>query len=134
PSLPYLRGFDLDPEAFWGALARSARAVMARLPDGARILGVVATSQREGCVFVDRAGEVLYAGPNLDARAAVEGIELLERIPAAGPRRPRRRPVSRRARPCAWAAPTPRARSSARACTSRARRARSWVRPHRCRW
>ena len=82
PSLPYLRGFDLDPEAFWGALARSARAVMARLPDGARILGVAATSQREGCVFVDRAGEVLYAGPNLDARAAVEGIELLERIPA----------------------------------------------------
>src|SRR6266853_1396328 len=82
PSLPFLRGFDLDPEAFWGALAGSARAVVARLPAGARILGVAATSQREGCVFVDRAGEVLYAGPNLDARAAVEGLELLERIPA----------------------------------------------------
>src|SRR5439155_112257 len=47
PSLPFLRGFDLDPEAFWGALARSARAVVARLPAGARILGVAATSQRE---------------------------------------------------------------------------------------
>jgi len=82
PSLPFLRGFDLDPGAFWGALARSVRAVVARLPAGARILGVAATSQREGCVFVDRAGEVLYAGPNLDARAAAEGIELLERIPA----------------------------------------------------
>jgi len=82
PSLPFLRGFDLDPEAFWGALARCARAVVARLPADARILGVAATSQREGCVFVDRAGEVLYAGPNLDARAAAEGMELLERIPA----------------------------------------------------
>jgi autoinducer 2 (AI-2) kinase len=82
PSLPYLRGFDLDPAAFWGALARCARAVVSQLPAGARILGVAATSQREGCVFVDRAGEVLYAGPNLDARAAAEGMELLERIPA----------------------------------------------------
>jgi autoinducer-2 kinase len=82
PDLPYLRGFDLDPTAFWGALGRCARAVVARLPPDARILGVAATSQREGCVFVDRAGEVLYAGPNLDARAAIEGMELLERIPA----------------------------------------------------
>ena len=83
PSLPYLRGFDIDPQAFWGALARCTRAVVARLPTGARILGVAATSQREGCVLLDRAGEVLYAGPNLDARAALEGMEVLERIPAA---------------------------------------------------
>ena len=41
---------------------------------------MIATSQREGCVFVDGAGRVLYAGPNLDARAAIEGIELQERI------------------------------------------------------
>ena len=82
PSLPYLRGFDLDPQAFWGALARCTRAVVARLPAGTRVLGVAATSQREGCVLVDRAGEVLYAGPNLDARAALEGMEVLERIPA----------------------------------------------------
>jgi autoinducer 2 (AI-2) kinase len=80
PNLPLLRGFDLDAKAFWDALARCARSVVGRLPANARILGVVATSQREGCVFLDRAGEVLYAGPNLDARAAVEGIELLESI------------------------------------------------------
>lgn len=80
PDLPLLRGFDLDPAAFWGALARCARDVSARLPADARILGVIATSQREGCVFLDAVGEVLYAGPNLDARAAAEGIELQERI------------------------------------------------------
>jgi autoinducer 2 (AI-2) kinase len=80
PSVPYLRGFDLDPQAFWGGLARCTRAVVGRLPPGARILGVIATSQREGCVFLDRAGEVLYAGPNLDARGAAEGMELQERI------------------------------------------------------
>src|SRR5262249_17539200 len=80
PNMPFLRGFDLDPKAFWGALARCARTVMKALPAKARVRGVIATSQREGCVFLDRAGEVLYAGPNLDARAAMEGIELQERI------------------------------------------------------
>jgi autoinducer-2 kinase len=80
PNVPFLRGFDLDPKAFWEVLARCTRAVVSRLPAGARILGVVATSQREGCVLLDRAGEVLYAGPNLDARAAAEGMELQEKI------------------------------------------------------
>jgi autoinducer-2 kinase len=83
PSIPYLRGFDLNAKAFWDALARCARAVMGEMSPGSRPLGVIATSQREGCVFLDRAGEVLYAGPNLDARAALEGMELLEKIPAA---------------------------------------------------
>src|SRR5207247_10576146 len=40
PSLPFLRGFDLDPEAFWGALARSAPAVAARPPPVSPLLGV----------------------------------------------------------------------------------------------
>jgi len=80
PQLPFLRGFDLDAKAFWGALAGCARAVVRQLPAGGRIRGVIATSQREGCVFLDRAGEVLYAGPNLDARAVVEGMELQEKI------------------------------------------------------
>jgi autoinducer 2 (AI-2) kinase len=84
PSIPFLRGFDLDADAFWGALARCARQVMEKLGADRAPLGVIATSQREGCVFLDAAGEVLYAGPNLDARAAREGIELLETIP--GPR------------------------------------------------
>jgi autoinducer 2 (AI-2) kinase len=81
PNIPFVRGFDIDPDAFWGTLARCARAVLGRLPAGARLHGVVATSQREGCVLLDRADAVLYAGPNLDARSAAEGIELLEKIP-----------------------------------------------------
>jgi sugar (pentulose or hexulose) kinase len=82
PDIPFVRGFDLDPDAFWGALARCTRTVVAALPAGARIRGVIATSQREGCVFLGGDGEVLYAGPNLDSRAAAEGLELQERVPA----------------------------------------------------
>ena len=47
PDVPFVRGFDLDPRAFWGALARCARTALAALPPGARIRGVIATSQRE---------------------------------------------------------------------------------------
>jgi sugar (pentulose or hexulose) kinase len=43
----------------------------------------VATAQREGCVLLDRAGDVLYAGPNLDARAAKEGMEAQSIVPLA---------------------------------------------------
>jgi autoinducer 2 (AI-2) kinase len=83
PDMPLVRGFDLDPDAFWSALARCARAATSALPSDARVRAVVATSQREGCVFLDRDGAVLYAGPNLDARAAMEGLELQGVIPLA---------------------------------------------------
>ncbi|HZP40018.1 MAG TPA: FGGY-family carbohydrate kinase [Candidatus Binatia bacterium] len=82
PNMPFLRGFDIVPDAFWGTLARSARTVVARLPAGARIRGVIATSQREGCVILDATGEVLYAGPNLDGRAVAEGMEVQEKVGA----------------------------------------------------
>ena len=75
PHIPMLRGFDLDPDRFWTALATCAREALGALPAGTRIRAVVATSQREGCVLLDAAGDVLYAGPNLDARAALEGME-----------------------------------------------------------
>jgi len=80
PNIPFLRGFDLDPRAFWGALARCVRSVIGQLPAATRLRAAIATSQREGCVFLDRQGDVLYAGPNLDARAVVEGMELQEKI------------------------------------------------------
>jgi autoinducer 2 (AI-2) kinase len=83
PVMPLVRGFDLDPDAFWGALARCARTAVGALPAGTRVRAVIATSQREGCVFLDRDGGVLYAGPNLDARAAMEGLELQGVIPLA---------------------------------------------------
>lgn len=76
PTLPLVRGCDLDAEVLWASLARCTRRALHALPAGARVRGVVATSQREGCVFVDQAGAVLYAGPNIDGRAVVEGLEL----------------------------------------------------------
>ncbi len=83
PDMPLVRGFDLDPAAFWGTLARCARAAVGALPSRARVRAAIATSQREGCVFLDRDGDVLYAGPNLDARAAMEGMELQGVVPLA---------------------------------------------------
>jgi autoinducer 2 (AI-2) kinase len=70
PDVPFVRGFDLDPAAFWQTVAGCARSALATLPalGTARIRGVAATTAR-ACVLLDRAGEVLYAGPNLDARA-----------------------------------------------------------------
>jgi autoinducer 2 (AI-2) kinase len=70
PSVPFLRGFDLDPGAFWGALARCVRSVVGRLPPTA---GSSASSRRASARAASSStapGEVLYAGPNLDARAA----------------------------------------------------------------
>ena len=80
PTIPFVRGFDLDPAAFWKSLASCAQEALAALPADARVRGVAVTSQRQGCVFLDRAGEVLYAGPNLDARAALEGFEVHEKL------------------------------------------------------
>jgi autoinducer-2 kinase len=83
PTMPLLRGFDLDPPRFWAVLCRSVRSALAALPADARVCGVIAASQREGCVFLDAAGEVLYAGPNLDARAAIEGMEVQQLVDPA---------------------------------------------------
>ncbi len=83
PALPFIRGFDLDVDAFWSGLTRCTRAALAALPADAVLRGVIATSQREGCVFLDRDDGVLYAGPNLDARAVAEGMEVEERVGAA---------------------------------------------------
>jgi autoinducer 2 (AI-2) kinase len=82
PDLPLVRGFDLDPVAFWNVLGRCARAAVGTLPADGRIRGVIATAQREGCVFLDRDGDVLYAGPNLDARAVMQGMEVQGHIAA----------------------------------------------------
>ena len=40
------------------------------------IAAVTVTSQRQGVVFLDRDGRVLYAGPNVDLRAIFEGAAI----------------------------------------------------------
>ena len=65
----FTRGYSFDPEAFWEALGRCTRAALAAagIPAGA-IVGVSATAQRLGSVFLDERGREIYAGPNMDGR------------------------------------------------------------------
>lgn len=63
-------GSEFDPGEFWGIFARLIRTTLENsgvAPD--QIVGISSTSQREGVVFLDAAGQELYAGPNLDMRA-----------------------------------------------------------------
>lgn len=79
--VPMVKEYAFDADAFWGILCAGGRAALAAAgePD---VVGVVCTSQREGCVFLDAAGREIYAGPNLDSRAFLEGLEVLEQLGA----------------------------------------------------
>ena len=72
---PYAR--ELDAESVWASTSRLVAecvgdsGVVAR-----RIAAVTVTSQRQGVVFLDRDGRVLYAGPNVDLRAIFEGAAI----------------------------------------------------------
>lgn len=71
-------GFDFDTEAGWEGVQTCIREAMAKAGvDASRIVAVAASSMREGCVLYDDAGEVLWACPNIDARAGVEAEEMI---------------------------------------------------------
>ncbi len=79
--MPHLKGFPFDPEGFWTIAYRCMRGALGEgRIDPARVAGVAATSQRQGCVFLDEKGRELYAGPNMDARAIAEGLAIAERF------------------------------------------------------
>ncbi|HSP99553.1 MAG TPA: FGGY family carbohydrate kinase [Candidatus Dormibacteraeota bacterium] len=76
--VPLVKEYAFDPDEFWGILARCMRAALAQARvDPADVIGAVTTSQREGCVFLAADGRELYAGPNLDSRGFMEGLEIL---------------------------------------------------------
>ena len=76
--IPMVKEYAFDPEAFWAILARCMRAALAESRVAATdVIGVVTTSQREGCVFLAADGRELYAGPNLDSRGFLEGLDVL---------------------------------------------------------
>lgn len=78
PAMPLLKEYGFDPAAFWSTLARCTRTALASAAvEPADIVGVATTSQREGCVFLDADGCEVYAGPNLDSRGFLEGLEIL---------------------------------------------------------
>ncbi|HEY82757.1 MAG TPA: hypothetical protein G4O01_05645 [Dehalococcoidia bacterium] len=68
---------EFDPDTFWETICQTIRGAVRKAGISARaIAGVSATSQREGAVFLDKAGKEIYAGPNIDLRALTEGISL----------------------------------------------------------
>jgi autoinducer 2 (AI-2) kinase len=76
--VPLVKEYAFDPETFWNVLARCMRAALAAAGvNPGEVIGAVATSQREGCVFLAADGRELYAGPNLDSRGFMEGLEVL---------------------------------------------------------
>ena len=78
PDVPLVKEYSFDPDAFWAILARCTRGALEEAAVApADVLGVATTSQREGCVFLDAGGREIYAGPNLDSRAFMEGLEVL---------------------------------------------------------
>ena len=68
---------ELDAEGVWESTARLiAECVGDGKVDARGIAAVTVTSQRQGVVFLDREGAVLYAGPNTDLRAIFEGAAI----------------------------------------------------------
>ena len=72
---PYAR--ELDAERVWRSTANLvAECVADSRVEARRIAAVAVTSQRQGVVFLDSNGSVLYAGPNVDLRAIFEGAAI----------------------------------------------------------
>ncbi len=64
---PY--GHEFDPSQFWKIILSTIKeAISYAQIDARNITAISATSQRQGCVFFDKNGKELYAGPNRDVR------------------------------------------------------------------
>lgn len=70
-------GKEFAPDHFWGIICDAiSDAISQSGVSPQEIEAVSAASQREGVVFLDADGCELYAGPNVDLRAIVEGLEI----------------------------------------------------------
>jgi autoinducer 2 (AI-2) kinase len=69
-----------DTETNWRLIAECVRQVLEQPGiDASAIRALSTTSMREGMVLYDKAGDELWACPNVDSRAGVEAAELVER-------------------------------------------------------
>ena len=68
-------GREFAAEQLWQTICETIQEALQKI-GGGKLVGVSATAQREGVVFLDRRGRELYAGPNLDLRALSEGAQL----------------------------------------------------------
>ena len=72
-------GRELSADTLWTVLGRLVRRSMREAGiRGADVAAASATSQREGIVLLDGEGRELYAGPNTDLRAFMEGQSIDE--------------------------------------------------------
>ena len=70
-------GFDADLDAIWRQLCAAAHEAIGRAGAAPEdVVGVAVTSMRFGVVVVDEDGDPLYAGPNRDARAFAESLQM----------------------------------------------------------
>jgi autoinducer-2 kinase len=77
PGVPGSQVFDTETN--WKLIAECVRQVLTQTGvDASAIQALSTTSMREGMVLYDRAGQDLWACPNVDSRAGVEAGELVE--------------------------------------------------------
>jgi sugar (pentulose or hexulose) kinase len=68
---------EFDPQQMWEVFVGLTPDALASLPEG-EIAALSATSFRNGVVFLDGEGEVVYAGTNRDARSAAHGFDMAQ--------------------------------------------------------
>ena len=72
-------GREFSPDKLWGSVCDLTRCSLQEAGiQGKEIAAVSATSQREGMVLLNQEGQELYAGPNQDIRALLEGMAMDE--------------------------------------------------------
>ncbi len=71
-------GFDFEPDSAWARIGDACREVLQSSgTEPADVVSVAVSAVRFGNVLLDRDGEVLFAVPNRDARAAGECFQLM---------------------------------------------------------
>lgn len=78
---PDTLGYSLDAQHLFGLAKRALKASLVKAgPDGVSAVAAVAvTSQRHGCVALDKDDIPLAAYPNIDTRAEAEALEMRDR-------------------------------------------------------
>ncbi|NRA34236.1 MAG: class II aldolase/adducin family protein [Polyangiaceae bacterium] len=70
-------GFDIDLDALWSSLCEAAQEALAKSgASSTDVKGVAVAAFRFGTVILDGNGEAVYAGPNRDGRAAMQGMSM----------------------------------------------------------
>jgi sugar (pentulose or hexulose) kinase len=71
-------GRSYDAAAVWELCCAAIREALYRAGADEPVVGVAATAQRIGCVFLDERNAVVYAGPNMDSRGVATAWAVTE--------------------------------------------------------